>query len=163
MKATKPLSLLWVAIPGTLLSYGVVAILVMRGLAVPLSPNNLSLTLVAIAVVLALLAIPIFRYRAQLRNPKTNQRAKRVDPFYAVRVVLLAKATTLAGTLFLSWHLGVIAYQLFAPILIFSSMARNVFGLVASALMIASGLIVEYWCRLPEDGDADPTNPQATA
>ena len=163
MKATRATTLLWWAIPTTILSYLAVAIVISRGLPAPVSPTNLSITLVSISVVLLLLAFPIWRYRNSLKNSKPNQRPKRVDPFYAVRVVLLAKATSLAGTLFASWHLGVLIYQLSAAVIVPVAIARNAFGLLASLFMIAAGLVVEYLCKLPDDPDAsDPSEPAAT-
>jgi hypothetical protein len=153
MKVTKISTLIAVLLAAAALGYFATRLLVSRGLGVPVSALNLVMALVLISVVLLLLAIPIFRYRAALK-PDQTIRPKRVDPFYAVRVVLLAKATSIAGAVFAGWHIGVLGYQLASPVLVAESLWRNSFGLVGSLLMVIAGLITELICRLPPESDS---------
>jgi cytochrome c oxidase assembly factor CtaG len=122
---------------------------------VPVSPSNLLITLAAISAVLLVLSIPIWRYRSALKQ-KSAQRPKRVDPFYAVRVLLLAKASALAGVLFASWHLGVVIFTLSGAVVVQSLVLQNSFGFIASVMLIVAALITEQICRLPQDADPDP-------
>jgi hypothetical protein len=115
----------------------------------------LLITLAAISTVLLALSIPIWRYRSALKQ-KPSQRPKRVDPFYAVRVLLLAKASSLAGVLFASWHLGLVIFTLSGTVVVQNLVLQNSFGFIASAMLIAAALITEQICRLPQDTDPDP-------
>jgi hypothetical protein len=155
MKPTKLSLLLLISLPTTIASFFVASFMVGRGLQVPVSPTNLLITLAAIAAVLLALSIPIWRYRNALKQ-KSTQRPKRVDPFYAVRVLLLAKASSLAGVLFASWHLGVIFFQLSGAVVVQGLVLQNVFGFIASVMLVIAALITEQICRLPQDQDPDP-------
>ena len=155
MKPTKLSLLLLISLPTTIAAFFVASFMVGRGLQVPVSPTNLLITLAAISLVLLGLAIPIWRYRTALKQSST-QRPKRVDPFYAVRVLLLAKASSLAGVLFASWHLGVVLFQLSGAVVVQGLVLQNAFGFIASLMLIAAALITEQICRLPQDSDPDP-------
>jgi hypothetical protein len=161
MKPTKLSLLLLISIPTTLAAFFVASFMVGRGLQVPVSPTNLLITLAAIAAVLLALSIPIWRYRNALKQ-SSAQRPKRVDPFYAVRVLLLAKASSLAGVLFASWHLGVVIFQLSGAVVVQGLVLQNVFGFVASVMLIVAALITEQICRLPQDQDPDPDQAVST-
>ena len=161
MKPTKLSLLLLISIPTTLAAFFVAGIMVGRGLQVPVSPANLLITLAAISAVLLALSIPIWRYRSALKQ-SSAQRPKRVDPFYAVRVLLLAKASSLAGVLFASWHLGVVIFQLSGAVVIQGLVLQNSFGFVASVMLIVAALITEQICRLPQDQDPDPDQAVST-
>jgi cytochrome c oxidase assembly factor CtaG len=147
--------------PSTLASFFVASFMVGRGLQVPVSPINLLITLAAISAVLLVLAIPIWRYRSALKQ-STSQRPKRVDPFYAVRVLLLAKASSLAGVLFASWHLGVVIFSLSGAVVVQNLVLQNTFGFIASAMLVVAALITEQICRLPQDQDLDPDQAVST-
>ena len=155
MKPTKLSLLLLISLPTTIAAFFVASFMVGRGLQVPVSPINLLITLAAISAVLLALSIPIWRYRSALKQ-KSTPRPKRVDPFYAVRVLLLAKASSLAGVLFAGWHLGVIVFQLSGAVVVQGLVLQNVFGFIASVMLVVAALITEQICRLPQDQDPDP-------
>ena len=154
MKPTKLSLLFLISIPTTLAAFFVAGLMVQRGLQVPVSPTNLLITLVAISAVLLFLSIPIWRYRSALKQ-NSLQRPRRVDPFYAVRVLLLAKASSLAGVLFASWHLGVVVFQLSGTVVVQGLVLQNTFGFVASLMLVIAALVTEQICRLPQDSDPD--------
>ena len=154
MKPTKLSLLFLISIPTTLSAFFVAGLMVQRGLQVPVSPTNLLITLVAISAVLLFLSIPIWRYRSALKQ-NSLQRPRRVDPFYAVRVLLLAKASSLAGVLFASWHLGVVVFQLSGTVVVQGLVLQNTFGFVASLMLVIAALVTEQICRLPQDSDPD--------
>lgn len=155
MKPTRLSLLVLISLPTTVAAFFVAAFLVGRGLAVPVSPTNLLITLIAISLVLLGLSIPIWRYRSALKQSST-QRPKRVDPFYAVRVLLLAKASSLAGMLFASWHLGVVLFQLSGAVVVQDLVLQNTLGFASSAMLIVAAIITEQICRLPQDKNPDP-------
>jgi hypothetical protein len=158
MKPTKILNLVLVVFITVVASFVAVRFLVGNGQAIPLSPMNLLITLVAIAILLLLLTLPIWQYKSGLKQA-ISKRPKRVDPFYAVRVVLLAKASSISGAVFVGWHLGIVLLQLFSPVRASAVLIQNGFGLAASLILVIAAFIAEQICRLPND--PEPDNKQA--
>ena len=168
MKTTRFSLLSILAAVAAIAAFLVARFLISRGLPLPEMPRSMLVSLPSIAVVLAFLGYPIFKYRRALRaraeadaaSEKGSARPKRPDSFYAVRVLLLAKAAALAGALFFGWLVGLILVQLSAPVPVFERAGGNLFGLGGAALMIVVALLVERACRLPEDTDT-PDNAAA--
>lgn len=108
----------------------------------------LALTLLAIAAVVIALAVPI-RRATRATTPRT-----RVDPFHATRVVVLAKASSLAGALLTGAAVG-----LLVELLIRSGgpgsdiLFRSIAVLVGSIAVLVAGLVGEYLCTVPPDDD----------
>ena len=73
-------------------------------------PLSLPISLLVLALANYLFSFPIYRYRKQLGRYKEGIRPERPNPFYAVRVLILARASVLAGALFAGWHVGVIIW-----------------------------------------------------
>ncbi len=153
MKATNPWSLASYATGAAIFSGVLSEVFVSRGFAVPVSPINLPVTVAAIGLALALMAIPMARYRSALKDPK--KLAKRVNPLYAFRVVSLAKASSVAGSLFFGWHVGVLVVQLTLPA-ISANVVFTIAGVVAALVTTGVALVVEYLFRIPPDID-EPT------
>ena len=157
MKPTKVVNLIGWVVPGATAGYLFAKFVTANGGQVPVTPVNLILTLVAIVIILAGFAMPMLRYRRalaeQLKNPATP-RPKRLNPFYAVRLLLLSKATALYGSLFSGWQLGVIWMQFSSPVTP-QSIWQNVGALVVSIIMVVVGVTVERICRIKDDG-AEP-------
>jgi hypothetical protein len=154
MKPTKFLTLLMPTVIAWSVVYILVKLLLQNGASIPVATLTVLITLVSIAVIEALIAIPIFKYRSELQKFATSGvRPKRIDPFYAMRVLVLAKATAIAGALFLGASISVVFIQWSQPI-VADSIWRNVIALVESALLIVVALIIERACKLPDDGEA---------
>lgn len=133
--------------------YLLVKLLLQNGAGVPVATPTILITLPSIAIIELLIAIPIFRYRSELQKfAKTGVRPKRIDPFYAMRVVVLAKATAIAGAIFLGASLSLVFTQWSQPV-VADSIWRNVVALVESVLLIVVALIIERACKLPDDGE----------
>ena len=139
-------------------SFLAVRLLVANGLAVPASPTNLLVTLAAIAVILLGLSLPIWRYKSSLSQYTKGPRPKRVDPFYAVRVLLLSKASVITGSAFVGWHLGVMIAQLSLPVSFTAALVQNSFGLVASLVLTVAAIVSEQICRLPDEPKDNQTD-----
>lgn len=164
MKPTKVLTLLGWVIPAATAGYLYSRFVVASGGQVPVAPLNLILTFLAIAIILAIFAAPMFRYRRELEAQRKNSsapRPKRLNPFYAVRLVMLAKATAIGGALFAGWQLGVIWFQVSSPVTP-GSVWQNFAALVATIIMVVTALVIERICRITEDagdaGDSQATN-----
>jgi hypothetical protein len=158
MKPTKASVVLVILFGVTVVSFLAVRLLVANGMAVPASPTNLLVTLAAITLILLGLTIPIWRYKASLTQYTKGPRPKRVDPFYAVRVVLLAKASAITGSGFVGWHLGAMIAQLSLPVSFTAALLQNSFGLVASAVLTVAALVSEQICRLPDEPKDNQTD-----
>ncbi len=78
------------------------------GYVFPASPASLPISLLVLALANYLFSYPIYRYRKRLGGYKEGIRPERPNPFYAVRVLILARASVLAGALFAGWHAGLI-------------------------------------------------------
>ena len=157
MKPTKIFTLIGWVVPGATAGYLFAKVATANGAQVPVAPVNLILTLAAISIILLGFALPMLRYRRalaeQLKNPAAP-RPKRLNPFYAVRLLLLAKSSAIYGSLFAGWQVGVIWMQLTSPVTT-DSIWQNAGALLAAIILVVIGLIVERICRIKDDG-AEP-------
>jgi ABC-type sugar transport system permease subunit len=155
VKPTKISNLITTAMLVGIAGFFVIQQLVGNGLPAPTIGLNLVLIQPSLAVILVLSAIPIMRYRSGLKKFETDQgkRPARVDSNYAVRTVALAKAVSLAGSIFVGWNLAILVYQLISPE--GTKFALTVFGLVGAIVMVAAGLFIENLFKVPPDRDAD--------
>ncbi|NBT48203.1 MAG: DUF3180 domain-containing protein [Actinobacteria bacterium] len=166
MKPINVLSLIiWFVLAG-LLGFFYSEWAVANGFHVPVSPLSLAISVFVVAVILGFLALPIYRYKNALRKIReakttTLQKPIPVDPFYAVRVLLLAKASALTSAIFIGWHAGVILNLLSAPVLAGDALRPNLLTLGVSVVLLIMAFIVQSICKLPND--AGPQDPQVPA
>lgn len=154
MKPTKIMTLVGWAVSATTAGYLLPKFVVNAGGAIPISPLNIIITLPLIGVLLVLMAIPMFRYRkASMARSKDSAKPRPMpmNPFYAVRLVLLAKAIAISGAIFSGWHIGVVWLQLTSPI-VPSSTLQNGLALLGAVVMTACAIVVERICRITDDG-----------
>ncbi|MEY4559216.1 MAG: hypothetical protein RLZ82_231 [Actinomycetota bacterium] len=159
LKPTKIINLIGWVVPATTAGYLLPQIVVNQGGSIPISPLNIIITLPLIGIILVLMAIPIFKYRKALLERAKDSSAARplpLNPFYAVRILLLAKAISISGAIFTGWHIGVVWLQLSSPI-VPSSTIQNVIALVGSVIMTVCAVIVERVCRVIDDGSGPET------
>ena len=87
----------------------------------------------------------------RVRSWRNGRRDRELDPIAAARTVVLAQSLAYAGALLLGWHAAIFLTQLPLWSLrpghagTWSSLAVSVGGI----LMIATGLTVERFCKLP--------------
>ncbi|HET8642505.1 MAG TPA: DUF3180 domain-containing protein [Pseudonocardiaceae bacterium] len=106
-------------------------------------------------VSLGVLAIGEAVFGHSLRT-RIRERPRTVQPFTAVRAVVLAKASSLLGALMAGWWLGVLGYVVprrdeFEAAS--SDTVSAVVGLLCALALAAAGLWLEYCCRTPDDRD----------
>jgi hypothetical protein len=161
MKPTKFLTLLMPTVIAWSLVYVLVRLMIANGASVPVATTTVLVTLPSIAILELVFAWPVLRYSRQLKKfTEGAERPKRVDPFYATKVLALAKATSIAGALFLGSALGLVFMQLGAPV-VPDSIALNFVALIESVALIAVALYIERACKIKDDGDAKLTKPEA--
>lgn len=107
---------------------------------------TLSVTLVLIAVIVVVLALPV-------RRATRGAEKRRVDPFYATRIVLIAKASAVAGAILGGAGVGMLIELLGRPVSAASTIWGAVAMLVAAILVLVAGLVAESWCTVPPDDD----------
>ena len=169
----KPLKVLGLVIWGIVaagVGFGYSYWAVNNGLQIPISGYSLSISVAFIAVVLVILVIPIWKYKKNLKKAleakdEHIKRSTPIDPFYAVRVLVLAKASALASAMFIGWHSGVLIKQLTAPVVVPEGIVPNVVAGVVSVVLLVVALVVIEICKLPGDGDKlnkEPSKPVIT-
>ena len=164
MKNTRVAHLAGFAIPAATAAFLFGQYRVGHGQSLPVAGASQLVLVLVIVLALLLLAYPIYRYRrallaltkAQSKGESTlgGKRPKRLDPFYAVRVLLLAKATGLALSLYLGWHTGLVLLQLSLPVQA-SGLWQNLAAAVLNLLGVVVAAVVERLCRIP--GGTDDT------
>ena len=155
MKPISPLVItLWFLVSG-IIGFGYSTFAVNNGLEVPISGITLALSTSLIAVILLGLSVPIRKYKRSITKVVTVGKPLPVNPFYAVRVLLLSKAAAITGAMFIGWHAGVLVKQLTAPVVVIDATTPNITALVSAVLLLVVGFIVEQICKLPSDKSKD--------
>ncbi len=112
-------------------------------------PFTLPLALVAIGAVVVALAVPVWR-------GSRGRAERRVDPFAATRVALLAKASSLGGGLLVGAGIGLVGYLLTRSVVPGESIAMALAALTGAVVLLVAGLVAEHLCTVPpEDEDED--------
>lgn len=149
MRRTSPVTLVGIAIAGAVIGWLLQVGLASSGSPSIQPPATLYSVLFVLAFGLVLLGRPVRRLvRGKARRP--------VDPFFATRVLMLAKASSLAGALLVGAALGLLGYAVsrtggFSTPAFWPDVLT---GIGALALCIA-GLVVEWWCHIPPQDRAD--------
>ena len=125
------------------------------GYVFPASPTSLPISLLVLALANYLFSYPIYRYRKQLGGYKEGIRPERPNPFYAVRVLILARASVLAGALFAGWHAGLIIWLLSFSVAPENLVLSSSFGLVGAVALTVGGLVSQWNCKTPPGSDSD--------
>lgn len=148
MKRTGPAPLLALAAAGVLAGYLFDLGLAASGRPVIVPPVTLPIALVLIGVIVIALAWPV-------RKAVRDDRVARIDPFYATRVVVLAKASSLAGALLAGLGLGVTLYLLSRAVVPgVGSVLLAIAAAVGAILLMIAALIAEWMCVLPPADDS---------
>ena len=151
MKQTSPGLLVTLALFGTLGGFGLQTGLAAAGMSKVRPEYTLTLSLALIAAVILALAVPVRRaVRGANRHP--------IDPFYATRVVVLAKACSIAGALLAGVAIGFVIELVFRGAPTSDALLRILAGLGGSILVLVAGLVAEYLCRVPPHDDDDDRN-----
>jgi hypothetical protein len=117
-------------------------------------PLTLALVLAVIGGIVISLAVPIRRLtRGKATGP--------IDPYYATRVLVLAKASALTGALIAGFGIGIAVYLLTRSIVPGGSVGAAVATFVGAGVLVAGGLVAEHMCTIPPSDDEDDENGKA--
>jgi hypothetical protein len=144
---TRPFVLVLFAVVGAGAGLVLQVIIVSMGSAVVSAPFTLALSLAVIGLLVVLFARPV---RRAVRDRENHT----VDPFYATRVVILAKASSIAGSLLLGATAATVGYLLSrAVVAAVGSIFTTGAAVVGSIILLVCGLVAENMCILPPDDD----------
>ncbi|MCF8548395.1 MAG: DUF3180 domain-containing protein [Pontimonas sp.] len=152
MSHTSGITLLIGAVIGGVLGWAGQWLLVASGNPALLPPATWGVALAAVGAILLALAWPI---RTQVRSEKTKPP---VDPFYATRVVLLAKAGAVAGSALSGVGGGVAVFFASRPVVLSETLIPAIVAIVGALVLMVGALIAERWCTLPPDSPEGGAN-----
>lgn len=115
---------------------------------------SLPILLVALGAIVVILAVPI--RRATRGTAKTA-----VNPFRAVRVAMLAKASSIVGAAIGGVGLGLLTFLTTRPVApSIGSLGTVIATAVCGALLVAAGLVAEHLCTIRKDDDDEQPGKQ---
>jgi hypothetical protein len=147
MKHTNASTLVIFAVIGVVGGWLLDAARAAMGEPVIVPPYALAVVLLVLGVLVVVSAVPVRR---------AVKDGTRVDPFYAMRVVVLAKASALTASLLAGGTLGILLYLLSRPVVpgpgsALMALAATVGGIA----LLVGGLIAERMCTVPPEDDED--------
>ena len=147
MKRTQPSALIALGLGGLVVAFLLEVTAAAGGSAMFLPPVTLPIALIAIGIGVLALAWPI-------RQATRGTVRKHVNPFLAIRVALLAKASALSGALLLGGGLGIVLFILTRQVVpAVTSLWPAIGTAVGAAILLTLGLVAEHFCTLPPDDD----------
>jgi hypothetical protein len=146
VKRTRVTTLIALAIVGGAIGAFVELTLQANGRPIIGLPITLAIALAVIGGIVVTLAVPI-------RRMTRASNAPRVDPFYATRIVMLAKACAVTGALIAGVGFGVLAYLLTRSVIGVGSVTQAIATIIGAGVLLAGGLLAEHMCRIPPSDD----------
>ena len=147
MTRTTPASLVLLAVLGGGVMWFIETALATSGRAVVLPPITLGVALLLIGVIIVAMALPVRRVSRGVAHA-------RVDPFYATRVLMLAKASSLGGALLGGGGLGIVGYLLSRSLVASpNAVTMSVVTAAGAILLLVAGLVAEHMCSIPPDDE----------
>ncbi|WP_022883352.1 DUF3180 domain-containing protein [Glaciibacter superstes] len=147
MKRSHPTPLIAIGLLGLVVGFLLELAAAASGAPIFVPPVTLPVTLLAIGVIVVLFAWPI-------RQMTKSSGKRRIDPFVAMRIAVLAKACSLAGMLLFGAALGIVAYILTRSVVpAVASLWLAIGAALGAAALLAGGLVAEHFCTLPPDDD----------
>ncbi|KQR21575.1 MULTISPECIES: DUF3180 domain-containing protein [Microbacterium] len=119
---------------------------------------SLPTILALLGAVIVVLAVPVWR-------ATRSRGTRRINPFQALRIAMLAKASSLLGAVSFGFSLGLIVFLTTRPVTpSLGSMGTIVATLVCAVVLVVAGLVAEQLCTIRKDDDDDtpgntPTGP----
>lgn len=151
MKSLQPSQLLAFLASGVVLGLSGAQLFTGFGMAFPQSPWTMIITLPLIGLAVLIASLPIVRYRKKLEKYTEGERPARPNPFYAFRVLVIARATSLAAALFAGWHLGGLIWLFSFSVAPTALVASSGSGAAGSLVMLGCALVAEQNCKAPRD------------
>lgn len=153
MKRTKAGTIVAAVAIGVFLGFAIDQVLTVTGRPTFTPSFLLPILLVLLGLALVAFALPIRRATAG-----TDQ--ARVDPFRAVRIAMLAKASALVGAAVAGVAGGLLAFLLTRPVApSLGSTGAVVAAIVGGLVLVAASLVAEHLCTIRKDDDDEHPGP----
>ena len=111
----------------------------------------LPLILVALAVAVVAAAIPVRR---------ATRGTSPIDPFRALRIAMLAKASSIVGAVVAGFAGGLLVFVLTRPVSpSLGSTGAVIAALLSGVVLVAAALFAEYLCTIRKDDDDEQPGP----
>lgn len=110
---------------------------------------------VTLPIVLVLLGGSVIVFALPIRRATRGAASARpVNPFRAVRVAVLAKASSIVGAATGGFGVGLAVYLLSRPVTpSIGSLGAIIATIICGALLVAAGLVAEHLCTIRKDDD----------
>ena len=168
MKRTSPLVLVSAAVLGALVGFLFDHLLTVSGRPTFTPFISLPIMLLLLGALVVVLALPI---RRAIRGPRGDGAVATgsqpasgppVNPFRALRIAILAKASSIVGAAIGGAGAGLALYLLTRPVPPpLGSITAVVATAVAGAILVAAALVAENMCIIRKDDDDEPPEPAA--
>ena len=159
MKRTAPVTLFGALVLGTIVGFAIDQLLTGSGRPTFTPSIMLPVLFVLLGAALVAFALPI---RRATRGLATGP----VDPFRALRIAMLAKASSIVGALVAGIGIGLLVFLFTRPVPpSVGSSSAVIASIVGAAVLVAAGIIAEQLCTIRKDDDDDqpgPPEPDAT-
>lgn len=147
MRRTRPSALVGAAVLGAGVGFLVDQVLTASGRPTFTPQVTLPILLVLLGATALALAIPI-------RRATRGKPGVRIDPFRAVRIAMLAKASSIVGAAIGGIAVGLLVFLLTRPVVpSIESMATVIATIVAGAALTVAALVAEHLCTIRKDDD----------
>ena len=153
MKRTRPVAIAVAVVIGVFLGFVIDQVLTASGRPTFTPSFLLPILLVLLGIALVLFALPI--RRAIVGSTPTP-----VDPFRAVRIAMLAKASALVGAVVAGVAGGLLAFLLTRPVTpSLGSTGAVIAAIVGGLVLVAASLVAEHLCTIRKDDDDEHPGP----
>ena len=147
---------------GTLIAAGVIGAIVGFGLDQLLTGAGQSTFTPSLLLpaLLVMLAIANIGFALPIRRATMSSTGGPVDPFRAVRVAMMAKASSIVGAVVAGISAGLLVFLLTRPVAPVGSVSAAVAALVGGLVLLAAGLVAEHLCTIRKDDDDEQPGPE---
>jgi len=153
MKRTRPVTIAVAVAVGVFLGFAVDQVLTAAGRPTFTPSFLLPILLVLLGIALVLFAVPI-------RRATAGSAPAPVDPFRAVRIAMLAKASALVGAVVAGVAGGLLAFLLTRPVTpSLGSTGAVISAIVGGLVLVAASLVAEHLCTIRKDDDDEHPGP----
>lgn len=147
MRRTRPLTLVIVAVLGVAAGFALDQVLTASGRATFIPVVTLPILLIVLGVFVVLMALPI-------RRATRGSTGEPVNPFRAVRVAMLAQASSILGAGFAGFGVGLALFVTTRPVTpSVGSWSTVIATAVCALLLVGAGLYAEHLCTIRKDDD----------
>ena len=109
---------------------------------------------VTLPILLLLLGLLCIALAIPIRRATHGRATSAVNPFRALRIAMLAKASSIVGAVFAGFGAGLLVFLVTRPVApSLGSMGTIIATAVCGAILVLAGLVAEHLCTIRKDDD----------